>query len=217
MPRQQALFFDGTRLTCEMVDIAFVRLQRGLVRMTNRPRLPRQALATALTDAWGLLDSLERLRRLVPHLPGVKKQKAAPVARFMRLASDVEKLRHAVQHIDRESHECLASKTPALGVLSWCLVDDSGTTIQSASIVSGSLLTGVYPVTNPAGKPVQSRLDHVSLRLSRYSVDLSAAYRAVAALVHHLERGLARVPPGATLGSDTLVRAVFGPSNSNSA
>src|SRR4051812_12187593 len=72
---RQLVFVDGLRLALESAAIAYQRLHDGLRELTLASFSHSQehnALIAAAVDAWGVVDSIRRFRRLLQHTPGVK-------------------------------------------------------------------------------------------------------------------------------------------------
>jgi hypothetical protein len=129
MPRRQILYLDALRLSAEMADAAFNRLQDLLLGITaerdaeltgNSERggsVPTHKVISAMLDAYSFIDAIHRFRELLQVTPGVKHN--APYELFMRQTKDVRELRHIVQHLNREVDRIAQEGWAALGTLTW--------------------------------------------------------------------------------------------------
>jgi hypothetical protein len=103
MSRKQALFVEGIRFSIEIADLAHVRLQSTLPRLTKGDQLlPDDRLtASAMLDAWSIVDSLHRLRGLLRQMPGIhKRDRIPPIRAFFDATDKVTELRNTIQHLD---------------------------------------------------------------------------------------------------------------------
>ena len=103
--RRQALFIEGIRFSIETADLAYLRLRDTLIvlgtRETADPDSP--STASAMLDAWSIIDSLHRLRGLMRNMPGIEKRdRIPPIRAFFDSTTNVVKLRNTVQHLDNE-------------------------------------------------------------------------------------------------------------------
>jgi hypothetical protein len=79
--RRQALFIEGIRYSIDMAEIAYDRLRNTLLTISSMDKSDAEdpAHASAMLDAWSIVGSLNRLRRLLEYMPGTKgKNKSAP-------------------------------------------------------------------------------------------------------------------------------------------
>src|SRR5262245_7334532 len=115
LPRRQILYFDALRLSAEMAGLAFERLH-SLLMLMSRQGGTDQAVH-ALVDAYSIIDSVHRFRELLQTTPGIKHNVVFEL--FIRQTRDVEKLRHVVQHLNREVDKIAQEGWAALGTLTW--------------------------------------------------------------------------------------------------
>lgn len=64
MPRRQVLFFDGIRMAFEMFDLPFARLRGTLAALAEDATQQEGAIASAMQDAWSVVDSAALLKVL---------------------------------------------------------------------------------------------------------------------------------------------------------
>lgn len=121
--RDQALFFDGIRFCAQMAALSYERLLGDLARL-SRPKeqdsapLNERVLTAAVSDAWTIVDVVNRLRSLTAQMPGLKK-KSPGVQLFLQRTDAVEPLRNFVQHINNEIKPLAKTGVPLLGFLQW--------------------------------------------------------------------------------------------------
>ena len=70
--RRQILSLDGLRYAAEMAHIAYERLYSQLQTIAASPSEPRvRDTATAMLDAWSIVDMANRFRDLLDQVPGL--------------------------------------------------------------------------------------------------------------------------------------------------
>jgi len=73
-------FIEGIRFSIETADLAYRRLRDTLIVLgtqeTADPDSP--STASAMLDAWSIIDSLHRLRGLMRNMPGIEKRDRIP-------------------------------------------------------------------------------------------------------------------------------------------
>src|ERR1043166_9736023 len=83
---KRAFFIEAIRISIEMVDVAHRRLQMVLLHVSQQTvskTLPDSVVyASALLDAWSIIDSIHRLRGLVEHFPKITKRMQIPAIRY---------------------------------------------------------------------------------------------------------------------------------------
>src|SRR5262249_16609843 len=104
-----------------MADIAYWRLFDLLQEMSSLPdtQLTTRQIATAMLDAWSIVDSVHRLRDLLNDVRGVPHDTWWQL--FMRRTGDVADLRNEIQHQkDSKRIQSLIAKAEQIwGFLSW--------------------------------------------------------------------------------------------------
>jgi hypothetical protein len=208
LSREQTLCIDGVRMSAEIVDLAHSRLMEDLRRLSE-PDCPQavrhERLVPAVQDAWTIIDAVHRIRKLLQRMPHVKKS-SPPLQVFLRVSSDVDPLRHIVQHLDTELPRMVILGAPVWGTLSWLvLLDRAVWRVRSCTIATGTAFDAVYEMRNPAGKTFRQKVDHITLSSSGKAVDISDVYYALAKFVRSMEATLAATLTGVTtFGSDLL-------------
>jgi hypothetical protein len=124
-----------------MAHIAYERLDRhlqGLSAMSGKPGFRESA--TAMLDAWSIVDSAHRMRDLVEHLPGL------PNSKWKRLLQDrtgeVAELRNCVQHQLGEIENLISNGGQLWGFLSWAEFRNGRHTGKWRMMAAGSTYVG---------------------------------------------------------------------------
>jgi hypothetical protein len=212
LDRRQRLFLDGLRLSAEMIFCAYARLWRLLWELSNSASggpLPEGAHATAMLDAWSIVDGVHRVRELLRMTPLLKR--SAPALEIFRRESQcVDDLRNRVQHLNQEYAAPEGPAGPAWGHLTWVRLIDCGPPelATTYAMVPGAIVGGLIRLANPIGKTHHGLIDHLELVLAGSSANLSKVTRAVAPLVHHLESFVSDLIRSQGLnpgGSDTIL------------
>jgi hypothetical protein len=139
--RRTALYLDGLRYSLSMADIAASRLQLTLdeiARLHDAKQDAEEQVSSALLDAWSLIDMCHRARELVQGTPTLH-HKLHGIQLFLRTTSDIEDLRHYVQHFRSGIPDVPASWSPLWGSISWVPEYDPTTcyTIFTGNLVEG--------------------------------------------------------------------------------
>lgn len=144
--RRKVFYIDGLRYSFAMADVSARRLQEALDSIARRQAASDYSehdVAAALLDAWTLVDMCHRVRELIQQTPGLSKREPA-VQVFLRTTSQVEDLRHYVQHFRSGIATLPQPSTPLWGSLSWVSTDDE---TACYTIVTGNVVTGVAAST----------------------------------------------------------------------
>jgi hypothetical protein len=182
LDRKQTVFLDGVTYSVQMADLAHTRLQNTLIN--DNPDH-----TSAVLDAWSIVDSLHRLRELLNQMPGVKRN-SPTLQIFQRNTTQIEAMRHGVQHLRGEIDTLVAQNKPVWGSLSW--VKPVGEReVDVGLLVAGTLsdYKGL-PMVNPAGKSVSPPVDLITLTAYGHTVCLSEAMEYVERLVRKIEEQL---------------------------
>lgn len=186
LQNKQALFFDGIRYSFGMAKMAHNRLQETLYSLATGDMENRDNLcaftASAMLDAWSIIDSVHRFSSLLMHTPGIKKR-SPELHIFYDKTKSVEDLRNTIQHLNKnkEAQDFLVKNLPALGILTWVvLLKPNDKSASLYSLVAGTIHPNlVYPIVNPLGKRIQSPVDHITIILGNHSACLSDVIRQV--------------------------------------
>ena len=206
MELKQVLVFDGIRVAAEIGDRAYQRLVAKLTRIGVGESLPADLDASeVIEDAWAVVDSVQRLRKLFMNMRGLK-QNSPGLQQFYRGTAEVEELRHGTQHVDQRIEQLENEKLPVWRSLTWGYRPDlSKPIIRSLLLILGPIKDGKHQTLNPAGKPFRGHLDSVTPDAFGVRADLSSVMRHVAAVVGQLQKQLqAHADPKDHYGCDVV-------------
>jgi hypothetical protein len=116
---KKALFHDGIYYSVEIARKVYDDLVEkcntlGQSQFDNPIDLGERAIA----DAWFVIDSLYRIRRLLEDMPSLK-QNSPQLQLFYRKTSCLKSLRDSIQHLDEYLDKYALYKIPAWGRLLW--------------------------------------------------------------------------------------------------
>jgi hypothetical protein len=195
--RRQMLMLDGLRYAAEMSHIAYERLFAELQKVANGDEKPTvRDIATAMLDAWSIIDSAHRFKSLLENLPGL------PNSVWRRLftdrTADVEELRHSAQHQGESgTMNSLLAGGQLWGYLSWAEVRDGRHTGKWLMMTGGADFVGdewyfVGPVELPFEVPPgRVRLNAFSRQVYLGRI-VEEMRKAVASLVGEIDAGSMR-------------------------
>jgi hypothetical protein len=194
LERRQALFVEGIRYSIDMAEVAYNRLRATLIVMGSMktPDAENPDHISAMLDAWSIVDSLNRLRRLVENLPGSKGKMKSPVYRlFLAATEKIPELRNTVQHLDTAIQEGTDDLNWAVwGSLSWGMIDPEKNQVVTCMFLAG-IAMGSRPMVNPINRKLwHLPVDSVTVERGGVAVCLSDAMRRVAILAKALEDSL---------------------------
>lgn len=118
LSRRQTIILDGIRYAADMADVAYERLTFNLQRVAILEGEPTvRDIATAMLDAWSIVDSAHRFRDLIAGLPGLSN--SVWKRRLAIRTADVAGLRNCVQHQLSESENLATTGGQLWGYISW--------------------------------------------------------------------------------------------------
>lgn len=191
-----------------MADVSRGRLS-GLLRRLSTASAPLGvAPVEALTDAWSIIDTVNRFRELLRSCPGLKHN--AIYELFIRNTAIVEELRDSIQHLNnRELQQVANAALAPLGTITWiagaalCGGRSTGFTLEAGSRYPG--LTTYGPVFDLERVPLDDQLHDIRLALTEKSASLDDLVARVASMIRSLEPNLRTFSEGKPLlGSDQL-------------
>lgn len=142
LSRKQILIFDGIRYAAEMTEIAYQRLWGQLQTIFIDKGIGAHDIATAMLDAWSIIDSVHRFWDLISLAPGVPNGTWKPL--LEKRTEIVRELRNCVQHQRkrRQIDDLIAARGQIWGYLSWAEVRDSHYTGKWFMISPGTAFDG---------------------------------------------------------------------------
>jgi hypothetical protein len=214
LPPAQKVAIDGLRYAADMIGLGAERLDSDLLTVSKAPQsdqIPRALFTSCVADAWSIIDNLWRLNLLLQRTPGLKR--TPDVELHLRALRTVEDLRHGFQHLDERIAVCAGKELPLWGTLAWAYFPDGAAKMGRIFLmIPGALRSGTPSFLNPAGKPIRSAIDLVTLSAFGHDLELSALVRRVSTLFAGLDKGLRHAagthPSG---GADALISADFVP------
>jgi hypothetical protein len=129
--RALLLSLDGMSYAAGICVACHRRALEQLRRFEGCPDLvvPNEEAMLVLADVWGIVDAAHRFRILLQRAPNLSKREGA-IRIFLRYTSEVEVLRHYVQHLDGEISKARDGSPPLWGIVSWTKSDDPLTYFQ---------------------------------------------------------------------------------------
>lgn len=208
MEPKQLVAFDGLRYVLDMLGIAYSQLLEDLYRLSvdfPNTRLDKQVVASAFLNAWSIVDNLYRLYQLLHRVPRLKR--TPPLEVYLRAISEVENLRHGVQHLDARLSECVSASVPVWGTLQWFYFpgapEDGGIAM---TLVSGAVRSGHGGVINPLGKSCSIPVGLVTLDAFGKAIDLSNLMNRTSKMALGFDKNLRKAVGSApTGGADILI------------
>jgi hypothetical protein len=208
--RDQTLFFDGIRFCSQMAALSYERLADELHQL-SRPKeadslpLDERTLVAALSDAWTIIDVLNRLRTMTLQMPGWKK-KARDAQLFLQRTDAVETLRHFIQHLNNEVRNVAKTGMPLLGFVQWVASVDEARTSRSFLLYAGTVATFTRDVEISKIEPLDGSIGQVKLVAANMVVPLKPLVDEAVNLAMFCEHVLeSEIEGGLRRSSDLLV------------
>lgn len=167
------LFKDGIRYSINMANLAFSRLKLDLMALTkntysnrkcNEDELTKEQIFTcqlsALSHAWQIVDSVNRLKDLLMQCPNLK-HKDPEYALFKRNTEDIEQLRNNIQHLNKEIENYIKQQIPAWGTLNW--VSKIYGEFLIFSFIPGEIFARNTHLINPLGRKITMPIGAITL------------------------------------------------------
>lgn len=144
LDRRMILFLDGIRYSFQIFELASTRLSHTLEDLSFIDQNPvelNSRIASAISDAWTMIDSTHRLRELFQQIPGLRR-KEPKLQLFMRRTAITEDLRNFFQHFRNEIDAFVDHSMPLWGAISWIYTDKKTGEEQNFSIMPGTFFLG---------------------------------------------------------------------------
>src|ERR1700722_14623995 len=118
---EQAAFLDGVRYAADMVGLSYERLKLALRKLATEEKPGQVYFTAAFQDAWSIVDSVHRLRRILGHMPGMTNS-TPRYKLFARRTAVAEELRNRIQHLGERLKAVASDGEPVWGTLAWTTV-----------------------------------------------------------------------------------------------
>ena len=200
LSRRQVLYFDGIRYAAEMINLSYNRLFSQLMEIGATDReVTTLDIATAMLDAWSIVDSTNRFRDLVKRTPGLHRKSWKHI--LLADTSEVDAMRNGIQHIEGNISDLADNGHQVWGYLRWAQMNDGGYTGWWYAMTPGSVFRAdqflvAGPVNLPPGVPPGA------IRLMAFGKDvylgkcMTAIVTAVEAIVEEIKNGEVRLIGG---------------------
>lgn len=159
---KKGLFYDGIYYSVRITRRTYSDLVERLRTIADfQFQDPTNAAEYAVTEAWALIDSLYRLRKLIEDMPGLK-QNSPQIQLFYRRTKSLKILRDSIQHLDEFIDQYVPYKIPAFGRLSWVYPVDNNR-YKACMIAPGDIQPDLKLIPSHMGKKMRLPVDFVTL------------------------------------------------------
>lgn len=207
---------DGIRYSLEVADRAYKRLRETLWEISRNPEAEHVELyADVVSDAWTVVDSLNRLREMCE--AGCSFLEHDFYRSYAETLKQVILLRNSHQHMKGRLEKIIADKESAWGVISWfSLAENPPTHIDGHSLIAGTLRSLENLTPEVPQHKFHMPVDAITMRSQRTEVPISQLMRATEEFAHQLDRDLTNLfPTDALHGRDAYTRVTYKFTESN--
>jgi hypothetical protein len=192
LSRKQMYILDGIRYSAEMAHIAYERLATLLQMIAaSRTEPTTRDIATAMLDAWSIVDAAHRFRDLVAQLPGLSHSTWTRLLEAR--TADVAELRNCVQHQIGEIAGLIQGGGQIWGYLSWTEVREGQYTGKWLMLTAGSDYVGDrWLFVGPASLPFEVPPGRIRLNAFERQVYLGRTVGALVEATRGLEDEISR-------------------------
>jgi hypothetical protein len=206
---RQRLILDAIRYGAEMTSSAYYQLQNTLLTFSNWESgdLPENGFVSAFSEAWSIVDCIDRLQPSIKLLPG--RETIRDIDEFFKSAQYVRLLRNSVQHLHARFDRLVSAKQGTWGSISWVSFSGSNKPIPIINMIgTGSMQGGLeYKMVNPAVKELSSPIGLITLNAHGYSIEIDILLQALSKAISAIEAALAGQFSGLTTSvADVYVR-----------
>ena len=188
--RNFIFYLDGLKHSLEMLYLIFSRLEKNLANIVScyeKQDNGGKLSVGALLDAWSFIDVVHRIRELIQQTPQMSKR-ASAIQIFLRSTSQIEDLRHYIQHLRTAIPKLPIESNPLWGSLSWVPPNDQ---TKCYSIFPGSSFvvgTGKISASSCVYDQVEKRfIQDLILEAFGKVVDLKKVYTYICELESYIE------------------------------
>lgn len=171
----QILFRDGLNHSIIMANLSYSRLRADLLALSNNDYLRRKEnketmseevvithQISALSNAWQVIDSVNRLRDLLRQAPGIKH--GVEYELFVRNTEKVVCLRNNIQHLSGTIiKKFIEGKIPAWGTLNWVSKLEESAPFFIFSFVAGKVFERTTSFVNLVGRRITLPIGLITL------------------------------------------------------
>jgi hypothetical protein len=204
---QQLKILNGLRYAFDMADVSYRRLLVGLGLYGTGGDKQGDLMTHVLVDAWGFVDSVDRLRDIAEHGLGGLADDSEAELRPYRV------IRNHVQHLRERLLDPKQALMVEWGTLSWFVLEDELGNGTIHAIVPGAMSKRPnVPLVNPAGRMLHGDLDLVQLSAFGDTVNLSDTYRFLTVMAERIAEILGPQFEGhAQAGAELHIELAVGP------
>jgi hypothetical protein len=210
---KQVHYLEGLRFCFEMADLAYSRLEETLIALSLAAAKGDPArhglVASALMDAWSIIDQVDRTRNLLLQLPYLKQRRSASpgVAVFQERTNTIPALRNLVQHMTTDLSRPQADEERPWGHLAWLYrVSETPAIVKSYSLIPGWYRGGTYGICGQQDRGPDRPISRVILERKGESANLTFVHGAMRVLARDLEAALVNgAPTGAQRSFDPIL------------
>jgi hypothetical protein len=155
---EQGAFLDGIRYSAQMIDLAHDRLRQTLYHIGTVEKPADSSFPCAFHDAWSIVDSTHRLRKLLQQMPRMK-QSTPGFQLFIRKTAPAKDLRDRIQHLGESMNRIATDGSPVWGTLRWItILEIKPLRLNLCAINAGRILSGTTMLPAPSMKSLRHQL-----------------------------------------------------------
>lgn len=169
--RQLKFYLDGLGYSFEIAKVCARRLREtvdALAAVKDADAATNEQAASALLDAWALVDMCHRVRELIQQTPGFKVNTPA-VQLFLRATEAVVTLRNHVQHFRSGIPSLPPQVFPLWGTLGWVSTTNPD---RAYLLVTGNINEGVESYSLTYDQHESCFVSKLMLSAEKTSIDL---------------------------------------------
>lgn len=201
------LLLDGIRHAAEIIGLCDSRLRATLAELSMEddvvPEGWAMLQASALADAWTIVDSVHRFSGLFRLIPAKTPDATASMEEYKLITQPISKLRNVTDHLPGRLEYLLSRRMPTMGRLSWFTAHSATQGIVSV-IVPGSLSTTSASLLNPAGNTFRAPVGLITLEAGEHKACLCDIVMATEKIVRRLEGSILRLREEHRTGDRTV-------------
>jgi len=199
---QKLLFIDGIHYSVLMVRLVHSRLCNDLFILSKDYYLTKRGgkqplskkdsftlTVSALSNAWQIIDSMNRLRQLLSKAPDLK-QNSTELQLFYRRTVDIEYFRNSIQHLNENIMQYVKNRIPSWGTLNWVAKLDDSKDFLLFSLIPGEIFDRATPLTNPINRKITTPIGLITLCLDKEICISDLVEKYLREIVNYLQASL---------------------------